>query len=234
MTQKTMLKRLALKDSDFEEIKQAVVEAEKSTSGEIALALTAESSSYAFWELLSSILTSCALFVCIFPLSAQVYSWLDSMLWGMKPSYLTAFYFVVCALLVLVLYCFYNIPAVDRLIIPLGARNSAVSSGAMKYFAESGVYCTKEHSGILIYVSYFEKQVRIIADKGISEKISPDLWKLIADEMTENLAGGNAKEAYLGAIKRCGELLAENFPCGKENPDELNDGLVIVERGKWE
>ena len=95
------------------------------------------------------------------------------------------------------------------------------------------MYCTKENSGILIFVSYFERQVRIIADKGISAKISQDLWNLIADEMTESLAKNKVKEAYINAIERCGELLQEHFPCDKENENELGDTLVVLEADKW-
>ena len=78
-----------------------------------------------------------------------------------------------------------------------------------------------------------EKQVRIIADRGISQKISQDLWNLIADELAENLKKGDAETAFTNAIKKCGQLLAENFPNHEENPNELADGLVVLEDTEW-
>lgn len=233
MDYKHLVKKINFSQQDYDDIKAAVKSAEKKTSGEIALALTAESSSYAFWELLCSVIVTLVLLVSLFPLANQIYAWLGRIFWGPEPWYLAAFYCIVCALIVVILYAVFNIPAIDNLIIPLPVKNASVSARAIRCFAQSGVYCTKEHSGILIYVSYFEKQVRIIADKGISEKITQDLWNLIADEMAENLSRGNVKDAFINAVNRCGVLLAENFPAEENNPDELPDGLVILENDPW-
>ena len=233
MKYKTLVKKLKLDDAAFAEIKEAVKNAESKTTGEIALAVTAESTSYAFWELLASVGISLALLACLFPMANQIYSWLGRIFWGPEPWYLAAFYVIVCAIVVIVLYLLFNVPSIDTLIIPQSAKNQAVTSRAMRYFAESGVYCTKEHSGILIFVSYFEKEVRIVADKGISEKISQDLWNLVADELADSFSKGNSKEAFINAVNRCGTLLADNFPNHEDNPDELPDGLVILENDKW-
>ena len=235
MKYKTLVKKLNLDKKSFVEIQDAVKKAESKTTGEIEVAVTAESAGYAFWELLFSVGVSLVFLACLFPLANQIYTWLSSVFWGHEPWYLPAFYVIVCAAVVLVLYILFNIPAVDSLIIPQTAKVQAVNSRAMRYFAESGVYCTKEHTGILIFVSYFEKEVRIIADKGISEKITQDLWNLIADELADSLSKGNAKDAFINAINRCGDLLAEYYPApnDKENVDELPDGLVVLENDRW-
>ena len=233
MTYRTLVRELGLSDSDRADIQRAVQDAERGTSGEIVLAVTAESASYAFWELLSSLCSTLLLLVCLFPLSSQIYRWLGTIFWGEEPWYLAAFYVAVCALVLTALYLLYNVPAIDRLVIPREARSAAVSRRAMRYFAESGVYATRGHSGVLIFVSWFEKEVRIIADEGLSATISPDLWNLIADEMSDAFAHRDARTAFLGAIARAGSLLADHFPAGSENPNELSDGLVILEDEKW-
>src|SRR5574344_3036485 len=231
MKYKTLVKKLKLDDAAFAEIKEAVKNAESKTTGEIALAVTAESTSYAFWELLAAVGISILLLACLFPMANQIYAWLGKIFWGPEPWYLAAFFLIVCAIVVVVLYLAFNIPSVDAVVVPQIAKSKSVTARAMRYFTESGVYCTKEHSGILIYVSYLEKEVRIIADKGISEKITQDLWNLIADELADSLSKGNAKDAFINAINRCGDLLAEYYPApaDKENVDELPDGLVVLE-----
>ncbi len=233
MNYKSFMKASGLTEDALEEIKGAVKKAESRTTGEIALAITPESSSYAFWELASSVVASFILIVCLLPLSSLLYSWMESVLWEVKPWYLVACYITVAVVMVVFLYILFNIPAIDYLVVPGEAKNTNVTARALRYFTESGVYDTREHSGILIFVSFFERQVRIVADKGISEKISQDLWNLIADEMVEDLSHGRTKEAFLGAIKRCEELLAENFPPHEDNPNELKDGLVILEADRW-
>lgn len=78
-----------------------------------------------------------------------------------------------------------------------------------------------------------EKEVRIIADTGISKKISHDLWQLISDELASDIKAGNATQGFINAIEKCGRLLAENFPARAKNQNELPDGLVILEDAEW-
>ena len=49
----------------------------------------------------------------------------------------------------------------------------------------------------------------------------------------KNLKKGDAEAAFTNAIKKCGQLLAENFPNHEENPNELADGLVVLEDAEW-
>ena len=115
MKYKALVKKLKLDDKAFAEIQDAVKNAESKTTGEIALAVAAESSSYAFWELLTAVGVSLLLLASMFPLAGQIYDWLGRVFWGPEPWYLAAFYVVVCAIEVVVLYLLFNIPAIDSL-----------------------------------------------------------------------------------------------------------------------
>lgn len=234
MRTKTLLRKLNLKEEDFETIKKAVENAESKTTGEIAIALAPESAHYSYWELLSSNIFAAIVLIALFPLSNAIRDLYRSIYWQNEPGWiLPVFYIVSCFAAIAIGFYLCNIPAIDRLIIPRKVKQHCVTNRAMRYFTESAVYDTAEHSGILIYVSYLEKQVRIIADSGISKKISQDLWNLIADELAENLKNRKTTDAFIGAINRCGELLAEQFPAHQENPNELSDGLVILEDAEW-
>ncbi len=233
MTYKRFLKKINLSEADLEEIKVAVARAEDRTSGEIALALAAESSSYAFWELFAAVCTVFGLSLCLFPLAPQVYKIFSSYFWGIQPWHLSAFFCLIMVLIVFLLYLLYNIPFLDRQVIPSEARHQAVTNRAFRCFAQNGVYCTSNHCGILVFLSFFEREVRIIADEGISSKISQDMWNLIADEMAGNLKDGHVKDAFLTVVDRCGSLLCEKFPSQGEKKNELSDGLMILEGEKW-
>lgn len=234
MKNKTLLKKLNLSEQDFENIKKTVAECEAKTTGEIAVAVAPESAHYSFWELLAANIFAAIVLVVLLPFSDVIRGLYRNLYWQNEPSWiLPLFYIVSCFGAVVVAFYLANIPAIDRLVIPGAVRMSCVTHRAFRYFTESGVYDTAEHSGILIYVSYMERQVRIIADRGISEKISQDLWNLIADELAENLKKGDAAVAFTTAIEKCGQLLAENFPPHEENPNELPDGLVILEDAEW-
>ena len=234
MKYKTLVKKLNLSEADFETIKKSVADAESKTTGEIAVAVAPESAHYSFWELLAANVFAAIVLVVLLPFSDVIRGLYRNLYWQNEPSWiLPLFYIISCFAAVVIAFYLANIPAVDRFIIPRAVRMSCVTHRAFRYFTESGVYDTAEHSGILIFVSYMERQVRIIADRGISEKISQDLWNLIADELAENLKKGQTAVAFESAIKKCGELLAENFPPHEENPNELSDGLIILEDAEW-
>ena len=234
MMYKALMKKLRLGEADFKAIKDAVADAESKTTGEIALAVTAESGHYCFWELLAADFFGMLVLVCMLPFADKIQALYHRLYWQNEPSWILPLFFIIsCLAAVVIAFYIANIPAIDRLIIPRSVRRSCVTNRAFRYFTESGVYDTAEHSGILIFVSYMERQVRIVADSGISKHISQDLWNLIADELAENLRKGEAAKAFTTAIEKCGQLLAENFPPHEENPNEIPDGLVILEDAEW-
>ena len=234
MKYKSLIKKLNLTEQDFEDIKKSVSQAESRTTGEIAVAVTPESAHYSFWELLASNIVAALVIIILIPFSDRIQALYARLYWQNAPAWILPLFFIItCFAAVIIMFYLCNIPFLDRLIIPNAVKRTSVTHRAFRYFTESGVYETAEHSGILIFVSYMEHQVRIVADSGISEKISQDMWNLIADEMAENIGKGQVKAAFTTAIEKCGELLADNFPPHEENPNELPDGLVIVEDEEW-
>ncbi len=234
MKYKTLIKKLHLSDADFKAIKDSVAAAEAKTTGEIAVAVAPESARYCFWELLAANFFGALVLVCMLPFSDKILALYRRLYWQNEPEWILPLFFIIsCLAAVVIAFYLANIPVLDRLVIPPSVRKTCVTNRAFRYFTESGVYDTAEHSGILIFVSYMERQVRIVADSGISKHISQDLWNLIADELAENLRKGDTAKAFTTAIEKCGELLAENFPPHEENPNELPDGLVILEDAEW-
>ena len=228
MTTQYLLKKIKLSESDLEEIKNSVRKAESKTNGEIALALTAESDSYSFWELLSSIYVAAAVFVILLPFTGSIYNFYEQRYWNIGNQVMPAFFGAAIFISITAAFFAMNIPFIDRIIIPKSVQKSKVTAKAFEHFAKFGVHETAGHSGILIFVSYLERQVRIIADSGIAEKIPQDLWNIIADDLADGIKTGNTKEGFINAVEKCGELLSENFPAGNDNPNELADGLVIL------
>ncbi len=232
MDTKTLIKKLNLSDGELSRINETVRRAEEKTSGEIAVAITAESSDYSFWELFTALMISLAITIGMLPLADNIRIFYEGLNWSSPEWYLPAIYGFTSFFVILVLFFLFNIiPALDRKIIPSFYKRKEVSARALRAFTECGVYSTREHTGILIFVSFLERQVRIVADKGISEKISGDLWNLIADSLASEIAKKNVAGGFCDAVEKCGELLAQYFPADRnDNPDELGDNLIILER----
>ena len=154
------------------------------------------------------------------------------------PLLTGALVFLSCALI----FFFANISALDRLIVPSFYRNEAVFRRAMRLFTESGIYDTKEHTGILIFISLLERRVCIIADRGICSKIEQPVWDTLAAALSEGFGKKNVRpadsecsasaEALIQTVNECGALLAKHFPARNENPDDLSKALIVLRGGE--
>ena len=133
---------------------------------------------------------------------------------------------------ILFFYFIANIPFIDRLIIPKRVRNRAVYNKAIKTFVHSGVYKTKSNTGILLFFSIFERKIQIITDVGIANKIPNETWKSLALSLAEGFKSKNPTEVIIKSVEECAKILTKEFPCQKENPNELPDGLVILGGGE--
>lgn len=232
MTVKTLLKKLKIDENSKSKIDQAIKEVESKTTGEIAVAVAPESDSYSFYELLFSLILGAVVFTALILLSNQIIPKLEKHFWEMPRWFFAAFTGSISFIVVAICFALTNIPFIDRKIIPPSVKNEAVESKAESTFFRAGINKTKEASGILIYISYLEQKVRILADFGIASKIEVSAWNQIAKNLADNLKS-NATEAICDAVKDCGKILEENFPAKEENPDEISNELIILGGGRW-
>ena len=232
MNSKKLVKKLNLSNEALGRVSQAVKRAEEKTSGEIVVALAAESSDYSFWELFAALLASLLAAICALPLADKIRAFDEAINWTSSAWTLPAIYVFAAFFFVIPFFLLINaILPLDRLVIPKAIKEKAVNERAMRAFLECGVSSTRERAGILIFVSYLEKQARVLADEGIAKKIGPDLWRLIVLELSEEIGKKNTEAALCAAVQKCGDLLARRFPADRtDNPDELDNGVVILER----
>jgi len=207
----------------------AVKEAEAGTSGEISTALIPESSDYAFFELRASVLFSMIIYVLLIAAYDPVSVFISSLVWNSPLWFVPMIMGIISFAAGGLFYFFSNIPVVDRLIIPSAVMSKRVRARAMRHFTESGLYATRDGTGILIFVSLMERRVELIADRGISSVIGNEQWQSIVADLTSSIATGNLAEGLALAVSRCGELLGEHFPVKEDDTNELSDQVVILE-----
>lgn len=232
MTAKSLLKKLKIDEKAKSQIDQTIKDVEMKTSGEIAVAIAPESDSYSFYELFFGVIIGAVTFTALILLSNQIIPALEKHFWEMPKWFFAVFSGMISFFVIALIFIVTNIPLIDRKIIPLSAKNEAVETAAESTFFRAGINKTKEASGILIYVSYLEQKVRILADFGIASKIKVSAWNQIAKDLADNLKS-NATEAICKAVKDCGKILEENFPAKEENPDEISNELIILGGRKW-
>ena len=212
MKRNRLLKLMNISPTQMREIADTVAEAEKKTTGEIALAVVYQSDSYAFVELFVAFCASFLSFFILFLCSAPIWNLLERTVWFPSPAQLTAVIGSGAAIVVFIVYLLVNIPAIDRLIIPNDLKKRRVYARALQHFVESGVYKTTEHSGVLIFASVLERKFFVIADSGIAAKVAQNEWDGICKIMTDGLKEHQAAHAFISAVKECGRNLQEYFP----------------------
>lgn len=84
-------------------------------------------------------------------------------------------------------------------------------------------------TGILIYVSLYEHQVRVLGDSSISEKLGSSEWRAICDAVTDGIRQGTAADGLVRAIELSGELLARHFPREAGDRNELVNDLKLLD-----
>lgn len=114
--------------------------------------------------------------------------------------------------------------------LPLSAlwRGMSARARAVEVFAAQRVWDTAENSGILIYVQLVDRKVEILADRGIAARVAQAEWDAICRAMEARFRRGEWRQGALQAVTHAGDLLAQHFPAGEANPNELPDQPVVL------
>jgi len=199
-------------EEEKQRIESAVQRAEKRTSGEIVPMVVDESYDYPRAEIISSGFFSLAAAVSL--------SWFffDESLWHFL--WLFALSYFPFKLLIR------NIPALRRRLIHPDEISAEVEEQAVISFLAQGLHHTRDETGILIFISLFERRVHVLADRGINDVVPPNTWDGIIQTITEGIRRGETCHALCTAIDNCGRLLEEHFPVKKDDTDELSNLII--------
>jgi putative membrane protein len=116
-----------------------------------------------------------------------------------------------------------TIPALVRLLSDRATRRTAVERAARAAFVERGVSHTRERTGILVYVSRLEREVVVVADKGVTDVVAPDRWRATIAPLERAVADDEGIEAMAAALDTLGALLARELPVRADDTNELPD-----------
>ena len=182
--------------------------------GEVVLALRPRSDSYNRGPLLFGVVVAWAILgfelfsPYEFPLDAI---FLEPALIGAAAAFLAAF-----------------IPGFTRILVSPRKRRQSVECAARATFQERGVGLTRERTGVLLYVSLLEREAVVVADKGITDIVPPEVWRSMASRVEAR--AGNARDAagLAQTIQLLTELLAAELPARADDVNELGDLDEVV------
>lgn len=205
-----------LPEVDLERIETAVHEAEKGTVGEIVPYIVVRSDRYeeapwkgAAWALLLAVLVLGA-----------IRAWSES--WG-PPSWLWD-PLLISATGAAGWLAGRFIPPLTRLLVGSHDLDLRVRRRAAVAFVEAEVFRTAERTGILLLVSLFERRVVILGDRGINERVDPEMWRGVVDGIISGLRSGRPADGIVQGVHALGKLLrASGLAASTEDRDELPD-----------
>jgi putative membrane protein len=70
--------------------------------------------------------------------------------------------------------------------------------------------------------------VEIVADVGINQKVTPQVWQTAVEALTAAIKAGRPADGFVAAVEQCGTVLATHFPPGAFKRDELPDKLLEI------
>jgi uncharacterized membrane protein len=83
---------------------------------------------------------------------------------------------------------------------------------ALDVFSRLRVWDTADNNGVLIYVQLADRNVEIIADRGLSGRVSPAEWEAVCRLMEEHFRAGRFEIGAIAGVDAIGNLLARHFP----------------------
>jgi putative membrane protein len=211
-------------EDDLERIKAAVKNAEEKISGEIVPVIVERSGDYSIALYKGSLIFASLTFVSMVVLDRFV----------IKDAVNTLFYDPVFILLVVILggvvgaVIPYFSDSVKRLLVARGYQDLVTRQCAENAFLEEEVFNTRQRTGIMIFVSFFEHEVIVMADKGISKIVDQKEWDQIVQDIIRDIRNGKVVAALENGIKRCGDILLEKgFQKTIDDVNELRDDLRV-------
>lgn len=229
-----------LSPSDLAAVETAIAEAEARTTGEIYCVVTEQSGDYGetplAWAAGAALLGPALLLLGGVHVSAPelLGGWSAEQVGAVAGraarDALIGAIVLQAALFVLALVVV-ALPPIRLALTPRAFKRDRVRRRALEQFAAKNLHLTRDRTGVLIFVSFGEHMAELIADDGIAGHVEPHVWDQAMGALVEGLKRGEGGLGLAGAVRLCGEVLAERFPArGGDNPDELSNAVVILPR----
>lgn len=209
------------------QIAQAIAEVETHTSAEIVCAVSTESGRYDRAEGIIGIFFALvglgAAHILHQQISASPGDWSVSSLHLAWQAAAVVVGFVIGSLLASYVH------AVRRLVVRRQEMRNEVRSAAIQTFALSAINTTEQRTGVLIYVSLFEKRLVILPDVKTEDALGQAVVHELCDQGIAGLKQGRTFETLLELVQRLGEILPAKMPADRTtHANELADHVLTI------
>ena len=221
-----------LDDAGRNLVGDAVTAAESATSGEIVTVLTDRSDGYTDVALLWS---AGAAFTVMSVFAALPRPFLDAWDWAFggwghqwSTGELASMVIGLGLIKFLAVMLIQQWEPLKFWLIPGPTKTIRVHDQAVRQFKVGADRRTTGRTGVMIYLSMREHRAEIVADESIAAKVSAEVWGEAMADMLSHIRKGQIAEGLAAGIRDVGFVLAEHFPRGEDDVNELPDRLIEV------
>jgi uncharacterized membrane protein len=107
-------------------------------------------------------------------------------------------------------------------------RDQPARERALDIFAQLRIWDTVHNNGVLIYLLLADRDVEIVADRGIDVKVGAAGWEKICRDMEGDFKAGKFESGVIRGIEAVSRQLAQHFPAHGQGPNELPDAPVVI------
>ena len=107
-------------------------------------------------------------------------------------------------------------------------RGQTARERAIDVFSQLRIWDTEHNNGVLIYVLLADRDVEIVADRGIDAKVGPREWERICRNIEAAFRKGDFEGGVIVGIREVTRHLAEHFPPVGDDRNELPDKPVVL------
>ena len=216
--------------ADHATVTAAVTAAEATTDGEIVTIVARSSDAYQdvglHWAVLAMLLVLALL--SVFPQAIDAIHLVTGDPWNehvATGTALTIATFLAAVTFLAVRYLLAIRPL--RIALTPGAtKTRRVHARALALFRASAEHRTIAKTGVLLYLSLEEHRAEIIADAGIHDRVSHDVWGHAMASLVIAVKDGRPGDGMAAAVQEIGVVLAEHFPRSAGDINELPDRLI--------
>lgn len=107
-------------------------------------------------------------------------------------------------------------------------RDQPARERALDIFSSLRIWDTAHNNGVLIYLLLADRDVEIIADRGIDAHVGAAGWEKICRAMETDFKAGNFAGGVIKGIDAVSRQLAAHFPKHGAGRNELPDAPVVI------
>ena len=120
----------------------------------------------------------------------------------------------------------FALPDLRRFLVPPEVMAERVRQRAAEAFLAEEIFRTRDRTGVLIFVSLFERRVVVRADRGLDGVVTPGEWEEVVAGIAAGMRRGQPGPALAEGIRRCATLVGR-LPPRPDDRDELPGQLRL-------